>query len=50
MATPEQKARQLIDVHFGHEFGLAQIGNGDVVEISVEGDEVSDPPAHYPLA
>jgi hypothetical protein len=40
----------LVEWRFGHEFGLARIGNGDVVELWVEGDEVSDPPAHWPLA
>ena len=40
----------LVEWRFGHEFGLARIGNGDVVEIWVEGDEVTGPPAHYPLA
>jgi glucosyl-3-phosphoglycerate phosphatase len=39
----------LVEHRFGHEFGLARIGNGDVVEIWVEGAEVTDPPAHYPL-
>ena len=40
----------LVEHRFGHQFGLARIGNGDVVEIWVEGDKVTDPPAHYPLA
>ncbi len=40
----------LVEYRFGHEFGLARIGNGDVVEIRVEGEEVMDAPAHYPLA
>ena len=39
----------LVEHRFGHEFGLARIGNGDIVEIWMEGDEVTDPPAHYPL-
>ena len=40
----------LVERRFGHAFGLAQIGNGDVIEIWMEGDEVKGPPAHYPLA
>ena len=40
----------LVEHRFDHEFGLARIGNGDIVEVWVEGGEVTDPPAHYPLA
>jgi len=39
-----------VERRFGHEFNLARIGNGDVLEIWVDGDEATGPPAHYPLA
>ena len=39
----------LVEHRFGHEFSLARIGTGDMVEVWVEGDAVADPPAHYPL-
>jgi broad specificity phosphatase PhoE len=40
----------LVVRRFGHELGLAQIGNGDVFEVWMEGDAVTDPPKRYPLA
>ena len=40
----------LVEHRFGHELGLAQIGNGDVIEIWMEGDAVTAPPKRYPLA
>ena len=40
----------LVEHRFGHALSLARIGNGDVVEIWVEGEDLTDPPAHYPLA
>jgi broad specificity phosphatase PhoE len=36
----------LVEHRFGREFGLARIGNEDVVEIWVEGDQVSGPLSH----
>lgn len=39
----------LVEHRFGHEFSLARIGNGDIVEIWLEGEDVTAPPAHYPL-
>ena len=40
----------LVERRFGHELGLAQIANGDVIEVWLEGDAVTGPPTRYPLA
>ena len=40
----------LVVRRFGHELGLAQIGNGDIFEVWMEGDAVTAPPKRYPLA
>jgi broad specificity phosphatase PhoE len=40
----------LVVRRFGHEVGLAQIANGDVIEVWMEGDVVTGPPTRYPLA
>jgi broad specificity phosphatase PhoE len=40
----------LVERRFGHELGLAQIANGDVIEVWMEGDAVTGPPTRYPLA
>jgi broad specificity phosphatase PhoE len=40
----------LVERRFGHEFGLHRIGNGDIIEVWLEGDEATGPPGHYPLA
>jgi probable phosphoglycerate mutase len=40
----------LVERRFGHAFGLRRIGNGDVLEIWVDGDDATGPPTHYPLA
>lgn len=39
----------LVERRFGHELGLAQIANGDVIEVWMEGDAVTGPPTRYPL-
>jgi probable phosphoglycerate mutase len=39
----------LVERRFGHELGLAQIGNGDVFEVWLEGDAATGPPTRYPL-
>lgn len=40
----------LVERRFGHELGLAQIANGDVIEVWIEGDLVTGPPTRHPLA
>jgi len=40
----------LVERRFGHELGLAQIANGDVIEVWMEGEGVTGPPTRYPLA
>ena len=40
----------LVEHRFGHELGLAQIGNGDVIEVWVEGGGVADPPTRHSAA
>jgi probable phosphoglycerate mutase len=39
----------LVERRFGHELGLAQIANGDVIEVWVEGSAVTGPPTRHPL-
>ena len=39
----------LIERRFGHAHGLAQIANGDVIEVWLDGDAVTGPPTRYPL-
>ena len=39
----------LVERRFGHALGLAQIANGDVIEVWMEGDAVTGPPTRYPL-
>lgn len=39
----------LVERRFGHELSLAQIGNGDVFELWVEGDAAAAPPTRHPL-
>ncbi len=39
----------LVERKFGHELHMAQISNGDVIEVFVEGDAVTGPPVRYPL-
>ena len=39
----------LVERRFGHELGLAQIANGDVIEMWMEGDVVVGPPKRYAL-
>ncbi|MDB5470928.1 MAG: phosphoglycerate mutase [Caulobacter sp.] len=39
----------LVERRFGHELGLAQIANGDVFELWLEGDTVTGPPTRHPL-
>ena len=40
----------LVERRFGHALGLAQIANGDVIEIWLDGEAAPDPPKRYPLA
>jgi broad specificity phosphatase PhoE len=40
----------LVERRFDHELGLAQIANGDIIELWIEGDAVTGPPTRYPLA
>jgi broad specificity phosphatase PhoE len=39
----------LVERRFGHDLSLAQIGNGDVFELWIEGDAVTEPPTRHPL-
>jgi len=39
----------LVERRFGHPLGLAQINNGDVIEVWIEGDAPTGPPTRYPL-
>jgi len=39
----------LVERRFGHELGLAQIANGDVIEVWVDGNIVTGPPTRYAL-
>ena len=39
----------LVEHRFGHALGVAQIGNGDVIEVWLDGDSVTVPPTRYPL-
>ncbi|HEY1926352.1 MAG TPA: histidine phosphatase family protein [Caulobacteraceae bacterium] len=39
----------LVEHRFGHELGLAQIRNGDVIELWLEGDAVTAPPTRHAL-
>ena len=39
----------LVRHRFGHALGVAQIGNGDVIDVWVDGDAVTGPPMRYPL-
>ena len=40
----------LVERRFGHELGLAQIANGDVIEVWLDGDAATGPPTRYPLS
>ncbi|MDB5439171.1 MAG: Phosphoglycerate mutase [Caulobacteraceae bacterium] len=40
----------LVEHRFGHELGLAQIANGDIIELWMEGDAVTGPPTRHALA
>ena len=40
----------LVERRFGHELGLAEIANGAVIEVWIEGDVVTGAPTRYPLA
>lgn len=37
----------LVEHRFGHELGLTQIGNGDVIELWLEGDAAASPPTRH---
>jgi probable phosphoglycerate mutase len=37
----------LVQRRFGHELGLAQIANGDIIEIWIDGEAVTAPPKRY---
>jgi broad specificity phosphatase PhoE len=39
----------LVERQFGQELGMAQIANGDVIEVWMEDDVVIGPPTRYPL-
>jgi probable phosphoglycerate mutase len=39
----------LVERRFGHPLGLAQISNGDVIEVFIDGDAATGPPTRYPL-
>jgi broad specificity phosphatase PhoE len=39
----------LVEERFGHQLGLAQIGNGDVIELWIEGDAATGPPTRHSL-
>ena len=39
----------LVQHRFGHVLGVVEIGNGDVIEVWVEGQVVTGPPVRYPL-
>jgi broad specificity phosphatase PhoE len=39
----------LVERRFGHALGMGQIGNGDVIEVWMDGDMVPQPPTRYPL-
>jgi broad specificity phosphatase PhoE len=39
----------LVERRFGHALSLAQIANGDVIEIWLDGETVRSPPRRYPL-
>lgn len=39
----------LVERRFGHQMGLAQIGNGDVFELWIEDDAVAEPPVRHAL-
>ncbi len=39
----------LVERRFGHALSLAQIGNGDVFELWIEGDAAAAPPVRHPL-
>jgi broad specificity phosphatase PhoE len=40
----------LVGQRFGHPLGLAEIGNGDVIELWIEGDAVTGPPTRHQLS
>ena len=40
----------IVERRFGHELGLAQIANGDVIEVWMDGDVVTGPPTRHRLA
>ncbi len=39
----------LLQHHFGHALGVGEIGNGDVIEVWLEGEAVTGPPVRHPL-
>jgi broad specificity phosphatase PhoE len=39
----------LVERRFGQTLAMTQIGNGDVIELWIEGGEVTGPPTRYPL-
>lgn len=39
----------IVQHRFGHELGIALIGNGDVFELLLDGETVTAPPTRYPL-
>ncbi len=39
----------LVEARFGHALGLAAIANGDVIEVWLEGGDVTGPPTRHPL-
>ncbi len=38
-----------VERRLGHQLGLAQIANGDVIEVWLDGDAAAGPPTRYPL-
>jgi probable phosphoglycerate mutase len=39
----------LVERRFGHPLGLAEIANGDVIEVWLDGEAATAPPTRYPL-
>lgn len=39
----------LVERRFGHRLGLGDIGNGDVIEVWLDGEAAVGPPTRYPL-